>query len=72
MITFKHKQPIITKHLNFRVNGQKINTTTSVKYLGVYLNDSLTWETHFKNLIPKLNRTRGLLFKVRHYSQNFF
>ena len=42
--------------MNFRVSGQKINTTTSVKYLGVYLNDSLTWETHFKNLIPKLNR----------------
>ena len=42
--------------MNFRVSGQKINTTTSVKYLGVYLNDSLTWETHFKNLIPKFNR----------------
>ena len=56
IIIFKHKQTIITKHMNFRVSGQKINTTTSVKYLGVYLNDSLTWETHFKNLIPKLNR----------------
>ena len=41
--------------MNFRVSGQKINTTTSVKYLGVYLSDSLTWETHFKNLIPNLH-----------------
>ena len=47
IIIFKHKQTIITKHMNFRVSGQKINTTTSVKYLGVYLNNSLTWETHF-------------------------
>ena len=54
--------------MNFRVSGQKINTTTSVKYLGVCLNDSLTWETHFKNLIPKLNRAIGLLSKVRHYT----
>ena len=45
----------------FRVSGQKINTATSVKYLGVYLNDSLTWETHFKNLIPKLIRAIGFL-----------
>ena len=66
-IIFKHKQTIITQHINFRVSGQKINTTTSVKYLGVYLNDSITWETHFKNLIPKLNRTIGLFSKVRHY-----
>ena len=41
--------------MNFRVSGQNINTTTSVKCLDVYLNDFFTWETHFKNLIPKLN-----------------
>ena len=57
--------------MNFRVSEQKINTTTSVKYLGVYLNDSLTWETHFKNLIPKLNRATGLLSKVRYYTPKF-
>ena len=57
--------------MNFRVSEQKINTTTSVKYLGVYLNDSLTWETHFKNLIPKLNKAIGLLSKVRHYTPKF-
>ena len=54
--------------MNFRVSGQKTNTTTSVKYLGVYLNGSLTWETRFKNLIPKLNRAIGLPSKVRHYT----
>ena len=25
-----------SKHINFRVSGQKINTTTSVKYVGRY------------------------------------
>ena len=71
IIIFKYKQTIITKQMNFRVSGQKINTTTSVKYLGVYLNDSLTWETHFDSLIPKLNRAIGLLFKVRHCTPKF-
>ena len=45
-----------------------MKTITSVKYLGVHLNDSLTWETHLKNLIPELNRTIGILFKVRFYT----
>ena len=71
IIIFKHKQTIITKHVNFRVSGQKITTSTIVKYLGVYLNDSLTWETHFKNFIPKLNKTIGLLSKVRHCTPKF-
>ena len=35
-------------------------------YLGAYLNDYLTWESHFKNLIPKLNKATGRLSKVRH------
>ena len=57
--------------MNFRVSRQKTNTATSVKYLGVYLNDSLSWETHFKNVIHKLNRAIGLLSKVRHYTSKF-
>ena len=57
--------------MRFRVSGQKINITTSITYLGVYLNDSLTWETHFKHLIPNLNRAIGLLSKVRNYILKF-
>ena len=68
IIIFKTKLKTITKHLNFRVSGQKISPTTNVKYLGVHLNNSLTWEIHFKNLQTKLNRAIGLLSKVRHYT----
>ena len=72
IIIFKTKLKTITKHLNFRVSGQKINPTTSVKYLGVHLNNSLTWEIHFKNLQTKLNRAIGLLSKIRHYTPKSF
>ena len=71
IIIFKHKQTITTKHMNFRVSVQKINTMISVKYLGVYLNDSLTCETHFKNLIPKHNGAIGIHSKVKHYMPKF-
>ena len=67
IIIFKTKLKTVTKHLNFRVSGQKINTTI-VKYLGVHLSDSLTWEIHFEHLQTKLNRAIGLLSKVRHYT----
>ena len=54
--------------VNFRVSGQKINIKTSVKYLGIHLSNSLTWEIHFKNLQTKLNTAIGLLSKIRHYT----
>ena len=68
IIIFKRKHQVITKHLKFRVSGQKINPTISVKYLGVFLNDSLTWATDLSNLTPKLNRAIGLLAKIRYYT----
>ena len=37
---FKPKLKPITKHLKFRVSGQKTNIITIVKYLGLHLNDS--------------------------------
>ena len=37
-----------------------------MKYLGVFLNDSLSWDTHLNTLILKLNRGIGLLAKIRH------
>ena len=55
----------INKHVNHDVKH------LSKWYLGAYLNNSDTWESHFKNLIPKLNRAIGLLSKVRHYTPKF-
>ena len=68
IIIFKTKLKTITKHINFRVSGQKINRTNSVKYLGVHLSNSLTREIHFKNLQTKLNKALGLFSKIRHYT----
>ena len=58
-IIIKTKLKTIAKHLNFRVSGQKINPTTTVKYLGVHLNNSLQ---------TKQSRAIGLLSRIRHYT----
>ena len=41
---------------------------SSVKYLGVYLTPTLTWNTYLLELIPKLNQAVSLLSKIRHYT----
>ena len=68
IIIFRNRFQQINKKLNFRVSGEKINLTSSVKYLGVYLTPTLTWSTYLLELIPKLNRAVGLLSKIRHYT----
>ena len=65
----KRKQ--ITKYLNFRISGQKINVSHKVRYLGIEIEHYLDWDVHVKNVIPKLNRAIGKLSKIRHYAPKF-
>ena len=44
-----------------------MNPTLSVKYLGIHLTHTFTWNTYLLELISKLNRAVGLLSKIRHY-----
>ena len=39
--------------------------------VGVFLNDSLSWDTHLNNLLPKFNRAIGLLAKIWHYMPKY-
>ena len=66
-VIFKSRNKTITKHLNFRISGQKIQPTSQVKYLGVTLQDNLHWTTHLGNLRKKQSQSSGLLSKIRHY-----
>ena len=44
IILFWTKNKKITKNLNFRISGQKIDTIKQTKYLGIYLDEGLTWK----------------------------
>ena len=39
----------------------------NVKYLGIYLDNNLTWKPHIEYLCTKLSAARYLLIKLRHY-----
>ena len=67
LVIFSPKRKQITKHLNFRISGQKIEISTRVKYLGIQIDQHLNWNEHIKNIIPKLSRAIGVLSKIRHY-----
>ena len=67
IVIFKARSKVITKNLNFRISGQKIGLSKSVKYLGITLQDDLYWNLYLDELVKKLSRSIGLLSKIRHY-----
>ena len=54
-------------NLKIKLNGHKIYPSKSIKYLGIYLDPTLSGAAHSKVLSSKLRRANGLLSKIRHY-----
>ena len=55
------------KKINFTINNQKINQSDCVKYLGVYLDDRLSWCRHIDYIVTKMSSATGALYKLRPY-----
>ena len=65
IVIFRPKKKQITKNMNFRISNQKIISKTQTKYLGLVLDEYLTWSAHKNILKKKLGRANGLLSKLR-------
>ena len=66
IVLFKSPRKIITRKMNFRISGQKIEAKNYAKYLGLLLDENLSWKKNFDLLRPKLERSIGLLAKLRY------
>ena len=53
------------RQVNLSVNGSPINTTTCYKYLGVHLDPTLNFETHFHKIYKKAAGRVNLLRRIR-------
>ena len=67
LIFFRSKRKQIMKHLNFRINGQKIKIACKTKYLGLLLEKNLSIKSHVDSLKSKLWRKNCLFSKIWHY-----
>ena len=53
--------------MNFRISGQRIQPKSSVKYLGLVIDEFLNWKTGFTILRAKLEKSTDLLAKLRYF-----
>ena len=55
------------KEIVIQINGQTIPLKNKTKYLGVIIDNHLTWHDHIQYINLKLSRANGILAKSRHY-----
>ena len=52
---------------NISITTCHIEQKSQIKYLGVFIDEHLNWDTQLQHISYKLTKNVGLLFKLRHY-----
>ncbi len=67
LIIFQKPGSKLNFKFKIKMNGHKLSPADYIKYLGVYLDSTLSGSQHCALLSTKLNRAKGMLSKIRHY-----
>ena len=51
-----------------KLANTRLKASSHVKYLGVFLDEHLSWTCHINNLSTSLSRINGILSKLRHFA----
>ena len=57
--------PNVPEHINFF--NQKIKRSSHIKFLGVILDENLTWNHHISEICNKLKRLFHIFYNIRNY-----
>ena len=52
--------------ISFKVDNMDLDEVCSFKYLGIVINNRLTWEDHVDQMFSKINKKLGLLKRIRY------
>ena len=52
---------------NLKINNNEIKRSSSIKFLGVLVDENLTWIDHIRLVDNKLSKNLGLLHKAKNY-----
>ena len=53
--------------LKLKLNGKRLCSTNSLKYLRVNIDEHLTWKPYIHRISAKLNKAYAILSKIRHF-----
>ena len=57
-------------NLNIKICNTILPKSTSIKFLGITIKDNLTWDDHINTISIKINKTIGILHKIKHKINN--
>ena len=65
-VIFHSPRKKLPDHINIKFGKKPVTRSRYVKFLGVLMDEHLSWKFHISELAKKLSRTSGIFFKIRH------
>ena len=56
-----------TENIKININGNEIKRVNFTKFLGIYIDEHLSWAQHIEFLSKKIARNVGILSKLKHF-----
>ena len=66
LLFFRSKNKTLPLNINIKIQGKRIRSLSHVKYLGIFVDEHLSWNCHAKELSNKLSRANGIISKLWH------
>ena len=66
----KPRQKKLPKKIQLNVNGEHLNESNYAKYLGVLIDNNLTWKQHIQHVNTNVAKSIEILAKMRHFVPN--
>lgn len=52
--------------INLKISNKNLERSSTIKYLGIWIDDKLSWKAHVDHIKSKLSKTTGILHKIKH------
>ena len=67
-VIIKPRQKKVPKKIQLSINGDHLNESDCVKYLGVLIDNKLTWKQDIQHVNTKVAKSIDILAKMRHFA----
>ena len=60
VVLFKSSRELTNVPLKLKLNGKRLYSTNSVRYLGIIIDENLDWKQQISDIATKLNKANGI------------
>ena len=64
---FHNKNKPIDHSPIININNIPVNRVTDFNFLGITLDEQLTWKSHINKISAKISKSIGILYKLKHF-----